>query len=150
MLMNRKSSLKQQALGLWPLDDTQSEVAKRFGHLLQTHATRLIDAGAWVNAALTDRPEQCFFQKAAGITVDATRQAWDLPLRVDLTAWSIAQGLERFRDDQFAGGLVNLSEARAVPPPARPPAGPPGPLARPPARRLSGNGSGPHGSVRTG
>lgn len=114
MRMNRKSSLKQQALGLWPLDDTQSEVAKRFGHLLQTHATRLIDAGAWVNAALTDRPEQCFFQKAAGITVDATRQAWDLPLRVDLTAWSIEQGLERFRDDQFAGGLVNLSEARAA------------------------------------
>jgi len=84
------------------------------GQKLRAHAQRLSQAGSWSEAALQGQKSQEFFLEAAGVVVDASRQAWDESLRQDLTVWSQMQGLERFRVDQYAGGLVNLSEARAA------------------------------------
>lgn len=128
MLMNRKSSDKQAAQTPWlqgddPCEPEQTpwlesddpcEPSPTWGARLRDHAGRLTDERAWVSAALTGAPDQCFFRQAAGLTIDASRQAWDAPLRSDLTAWSIARGLDRFRRDQFAGHAVNATEARAA------------------------------------
>ena len=93
-----------------PISDTLAKLAAR----LQGHADRLSQPGTWDDASLRGDPSQVFLLNAAGITVDASRQAWDDALRRDLTAWSQLRGLEKFRADQFAGKVVNQSEARAA------------------------------------
>lgn len=92
----------------------QPEIASSLQLRLQKHAMRLSEPSSWVEAALGASKPQVFFLEAAGITVDASRQAWDAPLREDLAAWSLLQGLANFRDQQFQGEVVNLSEGRAA------------------------------------
>ncbi|NCX23112.1 MAG: hypothetical protein EBX17_08020, partial [Betaproteobacteria bacterium] len=120
--MNRKSAEDRMTLAPWTsgrlktelASSPQPEIASSLQLRLQKHAMRLSEPSSWVEAALGASKPQVFFLEAAGITVDASRQAWDAPLREDLAAWSLLQGLANFRDQQFQGEVVNLSEGRAA------------------------------------
>ncbi|MGA1396852.1 MAG: hypothetical protein ACO31S_13360, partial [Burkholderiaceae bacterium] len=112
--MNRKSSTNLTESAPWFGTDDMSDSGKAIALKLQAHAQRLNEGQSWVKAALGATAAQSFFREVAGLRVDASRQPWDQALRRDLTLWSIQKGLDTFRNAQFAGELVNRSEARAA------------------------------------
>jgi len=81
---------------------------------LEQHSQRLRRNASWVEKARRGDVQQQFTLEAAGLVVDASRQAWDHALREDLTRLSVIRELARHRDAVAAGALVNPSEGRAA------------------------------------